>query len=292
MRQKAFSTIFVGLLVMILLTGMVYASAFDVFTKPDVVSRKVAVKPAQTISLPTGEMTRFLETLKQPASTRIATTGLESAKTINTDTSTNVSDTSVITPKTKTTDIAKTTTTVQKTKTTTAAKTTTAKTTTVTTTTTKTTTTTTPKSSTASTTTSGSKLTPPSGVTMTANEKLIFDLVNQARVADGAKSLQHDGDLTWLARLKSQDIVDNNYFDHYSPTYGSVSDMLKAAGISYRCWGENIAKTYSAEKAFTNWMNSSGHRANILNPKFTHIGIGIAKYSSSSNIYTQIFIGR
>lgn len=284
-------------MVMILLTGMVYASAFDVFIKPDVVSRKVAVKPAQTISLPKGEMTRFLETLKQPASTRNTNTGLESAKTLNTDTTTNLSDPSVTTTKAKTTDIAKTTTTVKITMTTAAAKTTTAKTTTakttsVTTTTAKTTTTTTPKSSTSSTTTSGSKLTPPSGVTMTANEKLIFDLVNQARVADGAKSLQHDGDLTWLARLKSQDIVDNNYFDHYSPTYGSVSDMLKAAGISYRCWGENIARTYSAEKAFTNWMNSSGHRANILNPKFTHIGIGIAKYSSSSNIYTQIFIGR
>ena len=82
----------------------------------------------------------------------------------------------------------------------------------------------------------------------------------------------------------------NKYFDHTSPTYGSPFDMLKKFGISYKSAGENIAQGYSTPEAVVNgWMNSSGHRANILNASFTHMGVG---YDANGHYWTQMFIGK
>ena len=82
----------------------------------------------------------------------------------------------------------------------------------------------------------------------------------------------------------------NNYFSHTSPTYGTPFDMIKSAGISYNTAGENIAKGQkSAEAVFNAWMNSQGHRANILNSRFTQMGIGVT--SGSSKYWSQMFIG-
>ena len=81
---------------------------------------------------------------------------------------------------------------------------------------------------------------------------------------------------------------DKNYFSHTSPTFGSPFDRLKALGISYTAAGENIAKGQrTAQEVVTAWMNSEGHRANILDAKFTHIGVG---YVKDGNIWTQQFI--
>ena len=92
-----------------------------------------------------------------------------------------------------------------------------------------------------------------------------------------------------MARYKSQDMKDNNYFSHTSPVYGSPFDMMKNFGINYRTAAENIAKGQATPQAVVNaWMNSSGHRANILNPSFTKIGVG---YVQSGNYRTQMFIG-
>lgn len=83
----------------------------------------------------------------------------------------------------------------------------------------------------------------------------------------------------------------NNYFSHVSPTYGTVYSMLDQAGVSYSRAGENIAKTGDVSRAHTLFMNSAGHRANVLHSGYTHIGVGIVKRGTSYYV-TQIFIKR
>lgn len=121
-----------------------------------------------------------------------------------------------------------------------------------------------------------------------AIEAKVVELTNAERAKNGLSALQIDKPLMAAAREKSQDMKDNNYFSHTSPTWGSPFDRLKALGISYQAAGENIAKGQkTAEEVVTAWMNSEGHRANILDAKFTHIGVG---YVKDGNIWTQQFI--
>jgi uncharacterized YkwD family protein len=127
-----------------------------------------------------------------------------------------------------------------------------------------------------------------SGHQLSASEQKMVDLVNQERTKAGVAPLKVDAELSRVARIKSQDMKDNNYFSHTSPTYGSPFDMMKSFGIKYRTAGENIAKHGSVESAHVGLMNSEGHRKNILNPNFTHIGIGIV----DGRYYTQMFIGK
>ena len=124
--------------------------------------------------------------------------------------------------------------------------------------------------------------------TVTSYEQEVIRLVNEIRVENGLKALTYDWELARVARYKSQDMKDNKYFAHNSPVYGTPFQMIKNFGISYRSAGENIAKGYSTPQAVVNgWMNSSGHRANILNANYTHIGVG---YVASGNYWTQMFI--
>lgn len=129
-------------------------------------------------------------------------------------------------------------------------------------------------------------------VALTQDEQKMINLVNQERQKYGLKPLEVDYQLVKLARMKSQDMVDKNYFSHQSPTYGSPFDMMKNAGVKYRWAGENIAGAGSVERAHTALMNSEGHRANILNANFTHIGIGIVKGGPYGMMFTQMFVGR
>ncbi len=93
-----------------------------------------------------------------------------------------------------------------------------------------------------------------------------------------------------MAQIKAEDMRDNNYFSHTSPTYGSPFDMMKKYGITYSSAGENIAKGQKTPEAVVNaWMNSEGHRANILNESFTQMGLGYA--SDSTTYWSQMFIG-
>lgn len=120
-------------------------------------------------------------------------------------------------------------------------------------------------------------------------ELKVVELVNQHRIANGLEPLTLNVELSNVARTKSQDMKDNGYFSHTSPTYGSPFDMLKQFGISYRTAGENIARGQRTPQAVVDgWMNSDGHRANILNPAFTQIGVG---YVAEGNYWTQLFIG-
>ena len=127
---------------------------------------------------------------------------------------------------------------------------------------------------------------------ITADEEMIFDLVNKARVIAGLSELKVDKELLRVARIKSQDMVDSNYFAHNSPIYGTPFQMIKNFGISYKSAGENIAGNSSVEAAFNAWMNSSGHKANILGNSYTHTGIGIVDSPKYGKIFTQMFVGK
>lgn len=121
-------------------------------------------------------------------------------------------------------------------------------------------------------------------------ESQVVKLVNEIRVENGLRPLTADWQLTRVARYKSQDMSDLGYFSHTSPTYGSPFNMMKSFGISYRTAGENIAKGYkTAEAVVDAWMKSPGHRANILNSTYTHIGVG---YVKNGNLWTQMFISK
>lgn len=121
-------------------------------------------------------------------------------------------------------------------------------------------------------------------------EQQVVDLTNAEREKQGLSQLKVDLELSRVAKEKSNDMARNNYFDHNSPVYGSPFDMMKSYGVSYRTAGENIAKGQrSPEEVVNAWMNSEGHRANILNGEFTHIGVG---YVEQGNHWTQQFIGK
>ena len=122
-----------------------------------------------------------------------------------------------------------------------------------------------------------------------AYEQEVVRLVNAQRAQNGLKPLAEHWELSRVARYKSADMAGKRYFSHESPTYGSPYQMMRSFGISFRSAGENIAygqRTPAAVVAA--WMNSSGHRANILNSSYTHIGVG---YHEAGNYWTQMFIG-
>lgn len=125
--------------------------------------------------------------------------------------------------------------------------------------------------------------------TVRSFEQEVIRLVNEQRANYGLQPLTENWELSRVARYKSQDMVDNRYFSHTSPTYGSPFQMIRAFGLSFRTAGENIAYGQRTPQAVVNaWMNSSGHRANILNSSYTQIGVG---YVADGNYWTQMFIG-
>ncbi|WP_443146793.1 CAP domain-containing protein [Paenisporosarcina sp. TG-14] len=119
-------------------------------------------------------------------------------------------------------------------------------------------------------------------------EQQVLTLTNQERAKEGLKALATDAKLMNAAREKSTDMRTNKYFSHTSPTFGSPFDRMKALGIDYRAAGENIAMGQkSAEEVVKAWMESPGHRENIMKANFTHIGIG---YDAQGHYWTQQFI--
>ena len=114
-------------------------------------------------------------------------------------------------------------------------------------------------------------------------------LVNEIRQENGLKPLTANWELSRVARYKSQDMKDKGYFAHNSHTYGTPFQMIRDFGLSFRTAGENIARGYATPQAVVNgWMNSSGHRANILNSSYNQIGVG---YVAQGNYWTQMFVG-
>ncbi|MDM5333070.1 CAP domain-containing protein [Ureibacillus composti] len=119
-------------------------------------------------------------------------------------------------------------------------------------------------------------------------EQQVVDLTNAERTKAGLKPLEIYAPLMQVAEAKSADMSKNNYFSHTSPTYGSPFDQIKAAGISYKSAGENIAQGQKTPAEVVQaWMDSPGHRQNIMNANYTHIGVG---YVENGNYWTQQFI--
>jgi len=115
----------------------------------------------------------------------------------------------------------------------------------------------------------------------------VVNLVNQERAKAGLKPLSQHQTLTVMALDKAKDLYNNRYFDHNSPTYGSPFNMMRLYGIRYSYAGENIAKGQRTPQEVMNaWMNSPGHRQNILNPNYK--SIGVAYYNG---VWVQEFIG-
>ena len=127
---------------------------------------------------------------------------------------------------------------------------------------------------------------------LTADELEVFNLINEQRTKNGLSALKIDSEVQNVARIKAKDMVNNNYFSHTSPTYGSPFDMLNSFKVSYKTAGENIAGNSSNSAAVTAWMNSSGHKANILNSSFNYTGVGVVNGSKYGKIYVQMFIGK
>ena len=139
---------------------------------------------------------------------------------------------------------------------------------------------------------SGSNLEKTNTTSLTADEQEVFNLVNQQRTSNGLAALKIDNEVQNVARIKAKDMVQNNYFAHNSSTYGTPFQMLNSFKVSYRSAGENIAGNSNNQAAVTAWMNSSGHRANILNSSYNYTGVGVVTGSKYGKIYVQMFIGK
>jgi len=125
---------------------------------------------------------------------------------------------------------------------------------------------------------------------LSQQEKLLLDLINQERAKNNIPPLAADPELMKVARTKADDMTKNNYFSHYSPTYGSPFDMMRQFGISFKAAAENIAGNSTVEGAVSSWMKSEGHRNNILNPNYNYTGIGISKSTKYGYVFVQMFI--
>ncbi|WP_161524691.1 CAP domain-containing protein [Alteribacter lacisalsi] len=121
-------------------------------------------------------------------------------------------------------------------------------------------------------------------------ELQVIELTNQERANNGMPALDTNVDLCYVARRKSQDMNENNYFSHTSPTYGSPFDMMRDYGIQYTAAGENIAQGQpTPEQVVQQWMESPSHRENILSGNYSQIGVG---YETNGNHWTQMFINQ
>ena len=140
--------------------------------------------------------------------------------------------------------------------------------------------------------TGGSSGTTTSTTSMNADEKEVFDLINKQRTNNGLQALKIDNEVQKVARIKAQDMVDNNYFAHESPTYGSPFEMMKSNQITYRTAGENIAGNSEISKAVEAWMASESHKNNILNNSYNYTGVAVVNSSKYGKIFVQMFIGK
>lgn len=126
---------------------------------------------------------------------------------------------------------------------------------------------------------------------LSEQETELVNLINKERQDRGLAPLAVDEDLSKVAKTKAQDMKDNNYFSHTSPTYGSPFDMMKKFGISYNAAAENIAKNSDVLSAHYAFMNSTGHRENILNAYYNKVGVGVVSNTAGNGvIVVEMFI--
>ena len=123
-----------------------------------------------------------------------------------------------------------------------------------------------------------------------AAEQQMFQLVNEERKNVGLQPLVWDDRLLPVARQHSEEMFRLKYFSHQSPVTGSPFDRLKAANIAYKVAGENLAYAQSVTVAHRGLMDSPGHKANILDPVFTRMAIGVIYAGAYGRMFTQMFI--
>ncbi|MDR0839024.1 MAG: SafA/ExsA family spore coat assembly protein [Oscillospiraceae bacterium] len=137
----------------------------------------------------------------------------------------------------------------------------------------------------------GQKISVPSIDDVKALEQKVADIVNKRRAEAGLAPLKMNWELSRVARYKSQDMIDKRYFAHQSPTYGSPFNMMESFGMRFSAAGENIAYGQrTPEEVMQGWMNSPGHRANIMSNIYTQLGVGAAKASNGTLYWTQMFM--
>lgn len=126
---------------------------------------------------------------------------------------------------------------------------------------------------------------------LTADEAKAYMLLNEFRIENNLDPLQADYELTRVARLKAQDMVDHDYFSHVSPTYGSISQMLRNEGISFSRAAENLSKAGNVNQAHIQLVYSTkGHRQIMLNPNYNNVGIGVKPLKKTPGIVmVQLF---
>lgn len=137
----------------------------------------------------------------------------------------------------------------------------------------------------------GQKIYIPEASSLKSLEEEVIRLINKERTNRGLQALKTNWELSRVARYKSQDMINKNYFSHTSPTYGSPFTMMQSFGLKFSAAAENIAYGQrSAQEVVNAWMNSPGHRANILSASYTHTGVGCAKKANGTLYWTQMFI--
>lgn len=136
----------------------------------------------------------------------------------------------------------------------------------------------------------GQKITIPT-VTTSAQENEVARLVNAERAKAGLPALKINWQLSRVARYKSADMANKGYFSHNSPTYGTPFKMMENFGLRFSSAGENIAYGQrTPAEVMRDWMNSPGHRNNILSRSYTEIGVGLAKNKNGVCYWTQMFM--
>lgn len=128
-------------------------------------------------------------------------------------------------------------------------------------------------------------------ITLSSDEQRTLDLINEYRVQNGLSELKPFSDLQRVAKIKAEDLVNNEYFAHNSPVLGTPFEMLKNNGVSYSIAGENLAGFMTPEKAVEGWINSPTHRDNILEERFEYTGIYIIESDVYGKVFVQLFIG-
>jgi uncharacterized protein YkwD len=118
------------------------------------------------------------------------------------------------------------------------------------------------------------------------SEQQIYDITNILRSDYEAGQVEWDEETASVAEEHSKDMFEQDYFSHESPTFGTLADRLESAGVAFGMAGENIAAQYAdGPAAVHGWLNSEGHRKTLLEPDFTHLGVGVYR-----KYYTQNFI--
>lgn len=126
-------------------------------------------------------------------------------------------------------------------------------------------------------------------ITDDASENKMMDLINGERVSRGLGALVLDRGLRGIARGHSADMFKRGYFSHYSPDGKTVADRTLEAEIDFLVVGENLAYAPSVELAHKGFMNSEGHRANILSKDYGKAGIGVMDGGVYGKMFTQVF---